>query len=177
MSTSHVVSRESHSGELKIVLSLLKLAVALFQAVFCTLTPLFWPCSYPCPLIWLETLFICIPRSEGFPSLKGLPGYILFVWIFTGFPELSEVRVMVMMDLLGNYGDWEFVYSVFSCHLALGSFEYRLIDLAAGVFLLVYSCHLEAHSESFFSRLFFLSSVFGCASLLSFQLFDDWKNS
>ncbi len=26
-----------------------------------------------------------------------------------------------------------------------------------------------------FSRLFFLSSVFGCASLLSFQLFDDWK--
>jgi hypothetical protein len=32
-----------------------------------------------------------------------LPGYIRFVWIFTGFPELSEVRVMVMMDLLGNY--------------------------------------------------------------------------
>jgi hypothetical protein len=26
-----------------------------------------------------------------------------------------------------------------------------------------------------FSRLFFLSLVFGCASLLSFQLFDDWK--
>ena len=75
----------------------------LSQAVFCILTSLFWPCSYTCPLMWLETLFICIPRSEGFPSHKGLPGYIRFVWIFTGFPELSEVRVMVMMDLLGNY--------------------------------------------------------------------------
>ncbi len=37
---------------------------------------------------------------------------------------------MVMVDLLGSYVDWEFVYFVFSCHLALGSFEYRLIDLA-----------------------------------------------
>ncbi len=40
--------------------------------------------------------------------------------------ELSEVRVMVMVvDLLSNDVDGELVYSVPSCHLALGSIEYR----------------------------------------------------
>ncbi len=43
-----------------------------------------------------------------------------------------EVRVMVMMDLLGNDVD-ESVYSIFSCLPALGSFQYSQYGSRFGV--------------------------------------------